>query len=52
MFLLCQACLHIIPSSDGETSSSAWNMGRITKKVNNLRGYREIWKHVHSELDI
>lgn len=52
VFFFVRLILHIIPSSDGETSSSAWNMGRITKKVNNLGGYREIWEHLHSELDI
>lgn len=45
VFFFVRLALHIIPPSHGETSYSAWTMGRITKKVNNLRGYRELWKH-------
>lgn len=51
VFFFVRLVLHTIPSSDGEISS-AWNMGRITKKANNLGEYREIQKHLHSELGI
>ena len=39
-FCLAKLVFHTIPPSEGETTASAWDTGRITKKANHLGEYR------------